>query len=98
MVYSALRLGIISLRACRQAAGSKGNSTSDVFSSDMHRDVSALDAQAVETSPRQESQESAIWQLMVLRSCSELFRWSFMRCLTHLGIEHENGVVTGFAP
>lgn len=40
--------------ACRQAAGSKGNSTSDVFSSDMHRDVSALGARgqfAVETSP-----------------------------------------------
>lgn len=47
----------LSVALLRKAAGSKGNSTSDVFSSDMHRDVSA--------------------------------------CLTHLGIEHENGVVTG---
>lgn len=47
----------LSVALLRKAAGTKGNSTSDVFSSDMHRDVSA--------------------------------------CLTHLGIEHENGVVTG---
>lgn len=47
----------LSVALLRKAAGTKGNFTSDVFSSDMHRDVSA--------------------------------------CLTHLGIEHENGVVTG---
>lgn len=47
----------LSVALLRKAAGTKGNSTSDVFSSEMHRDVSA--------------------------------------CLTHLGIEHENGVVTG---
>ncbi|CAJ1397444.1 unnamed protein product [Effrenium voratum] len=47
----------LSVALLRKAAGSKCNTTGDVFSSDMHRDVSA--------------------------------------CLTHLGIEHENGVVTG---
>ncbi|CAE7439768.1 PCNA [Symbiodinium natans] len=47
----------LSVALLRKAATTPGSSTGDVFSSEMHRDVSA--------------------------------------CLGHLGIEHENGVVTG---
>lgn len=47
----------LSVALLRKAATTPGSATGDVFSSEMHRDVSA--------------------------------------CLSHLGIEHENGVVTG---
>ena len=99
---------------CFEAAGTKGNSTSDVFSSEMHRDVSApghsADRSVLRHIPTIIRQDGKIgeslgksWPCFVVfrHVCSCLatglpqFGVVILRCLTHLGIEHENGVVTG---
>lgn len=116
-VHRAIHLGFCNVIRCFEifeAAGTKGNSTSDVFSSEMHRDVSApghsADRSVIRHIPTIIRQDGKIgeslgksWPCFVVfrHVCSCLatglpqFGVVILRCLTHLGIEHENGVVTG---